>query len=138
MFWNAEATVDEPSAFQLSLATPKHISLSSLTFSSLSIYFSTSTHPFVIRHSAGDVPNVGNHALRKVDLGAIPAELATDVHEKAADLRWGRGSTIVFAGTIASDVPTTITVCFTFLDTEYLFDGSLNSDIKSSADTPRR
>ncbi|THH12527.1 hypothetical protein EW146_g7608 [Bondarzewia mesenterica] len=106
-FWKDEAMVDEPSAFQLSLKTPSNTSLSSLSFTSLAIYFSNCTHPFVIRHSAA----ASNAETTVVDLGDVPSDSATDaLREVEANLQWGQGSTIVFRGTLASQVPTTLKV----------------------------
>lgn len=114
VFWNLEVTVGESAAFQLTLRCPPPGSLSALTFTELSIQFSGDIPPVTVRHSdsaavGGEIPLV-----QKVDLGNIVSdagEPAGQGKEVEAYLRWRAGSSIVFAGSLTSDVTTIMTVC---------------------------
>lgn len=110
-FWETDIYVGQPTAFQLSVSMPGNIALSSLSFVSVSIYFSDDTlTPLVIHHSE-DAPNSDKKA-RKVILGDVsrylfdidsPAGGVEDNHQ--AYLRWGSGVSIVFTGTLQLEVP---------------------------------
>ncbi len=106
-------TVGENAAFQLTLRSPPPVSLSALTFTELLIQFSGDIPPVTVRHSEGatlgEIPLV-----QKVDLGNIMSgegEPSAERKEVEANLRWRAGSSIVFAGSLTSDVTTIMTVC---------------------------
>jgi hypothetical protein len=92
-------------AFQLSLTAPSDVVLSALPFSSLAIYFSHKEEPVIVYHvsSATSAAN-----FQRVDLGDLPLEISA---EREGYLKWEKGATILFVGTVSSDVPLTMTVC---------------------------
>jgi len=100
--------VGEAAAFQLSLTAPSDINISCLPITSLTIHFTEDFTPLFVRHMVSNsVPEV---LTRRVDLGHV----STADHEKEVqtDLRWRPGSKIVFTGSMSSDAPIVMTVCF--------------------------
>lgn len=91
-------------AFQLSLTAPSDLVISGLPFSSLAIYFSHREEPVVVYHIKDATPAA---KIQRVDLGDLSPEIAA---ESEGYLRWEKGATILFAGTVSSDVPLTLTV----------------------------
>ena len=92
-------------AFQLSLTAPSDVVISDLPFSSLAIYFSHKEEPVVVHHNEDASSDA---KIQRVDIGDLPLEIAS---ESEGHLRWEKGATILFAGTVLSDVPLTLTVC---------------------------
>jgi trafficking protein particle complex subunit 11 len=92
-------------AFQLSLTAPSDVVISALPFSSLAIYFSHKEEPIIVHHTASDT---SASKFQRVDLGDLPPEIAV---EREGCLRWEKGATILFVGTVSSNVPLTMTVC---------------------------
>jgi hypothetical protein len=105
IFWSSEAFVDERVAFQLSLTAPSDVVISALPFSSLAIYFSHKEQPIIVHHNASAT---SASKFQRVDLGDLPLEIAI---ERGGCLRWEKDATILFVGTVSSDVPLTMTVC---------------------------
>ena len=114
-FWETNIHVGQPTAFQLSISMPGNIPLSSLSFVSVSIYFSEDAlTPLVIHHS-DDAPDP-EKKVRRVALGDVSRYLFDidgpvegGVEEKfQAYLRWGSGASIVFTGSLRSEVPGTL------------------------------
>jgi len=105
IFWSSEAFVDERVAFQLSLTAPNDVVISALPFSSLAIYFSHKEQPIIVHHN---VSATSASKFQRVDLGDVPLEIAA---EREGCLRWEKGATILFVGTVSSDVPLKVTVC---------------------------
>lgn len=105
IFWTNEAFIGERVAFQLSLTAPSDVAISALPFSSLAIYFSHLEEPVIVHHN---VDAAASGKVQRVDLGNLPLEIATGCQ---GYLRWEKSATIVFAGTVSSDVPITLTVC---------------------------
>lgn len=103
-FWSSEAFIDERVAFQLSLTAPIDLVISDLPFSSLAIYFSHREEPVVVHHNKDGMSAA---KIQRVDLGDLSLEIAA---ESDGYLRWEKGATILFAGTVSSDVPLTLTV----------------------------
>lgn len=111
-FWETNLYVGQPTAFQLSISMPGNIALSSLSFVSVSIYFSDNTlTPLVIRHS-DDAPGSDKN-VRRVTLGDVsrylfdiegPVEGGSE-ESLQAYLRWGSGVSIVFTGALQLEVP---------------------------------
>jgi hypothetical protein len=91
-------------AFQLSLTAPSDIAISDLPFASLAIYFSHKEGPVVVHHNE---VLASTAKIQRVDLGDLPLKITG---EKEGYLRWKKGATILFAGTVSSDVPLTLTV----------------------------
>ena len=110
-FWETNVHVGQTTAFQLSISMPGNIPLSSLSFASVSIYFSDDTlAPLVIHHSE-DAPD-SEKKVRKVILGDASRYLSDidgpsegDEEKIQAYLRWGPGVAIVFTGTLRLEVP---------------------------------
>ena len=92
-------------AFQLSLTAPSDVVISALPFSSLAVYFSHKEQPIIVHHNASAK---SASKFQRVDLGDVPLEIAA---EREGCLRWEKGATILFVGTVSSDVPLTMTVC---------------------------
>jgi trafficking protein particle complex subunit 11 len=105
VFWTNEAVVKERVAFQLSITAPSNIAISALPFSSLAIYFSHKEEPVIVYHN---LDLAANTKVQRVDLGDLPPEIAVECQ---GHLQWEKSATIVFAGTVSSDVPITLTVC---------------------------
>lgn len=109
-FWETDIYVGQSTAFQLSISMPENIALSSLSFVSVSIYFSDDAlTPLVIPHS-DDAPD-SDKKVRRVALGDVSRYLfdidgPVGVEETPqAYLRWGSGVSVVFTGTLRSEVP---------------------------------
>jgi hypothetical protein len=93
---------------------PEDISLSSLSFASVSVYFSDdNSTPLVIHHS--DYAPDSEKKVRRVALGNVSQYLfdAGGAAEGEADtiqayLRWGSGVSITFMGTLQLEVPGTL------------------------------
>lgn len=110
VFWKPEVSVGERAAFQLSLSAPSSVSMTSLPFSSLAIHFSPEMQPIVVKHKH-DESQMSSPAVRRVDVGHVfTTGVGGDAIEVEADLRWGPGSTIVFAGDLSSNVPAILKV----------------------------
>lgn len=112
VFWKPEVSVGERAAFQLLLSAPPTVSMTSIPFSSLSVYFSLpEMQPIVLKHKRDESQTSSIVAVRRIDMGHVPVPSAEgDVIEVETDLRWGPGSTIVLAGDISSDVPAILKV----------------------------
>jgi trafficking protein particle complex subunit 11 len=107
-FWEADVYVDQPATFQLAISMPRNIALSSLSFVSVSIFFSDDVlAPLVIHHS-DDAPD-SDKKVRRVVLGDVSRYLfdnrPVEVENLQSYLRWGSGVSIVFMGTLQLDVP---------------------------------
>ncbi|KAF9460741.1 Gryzun, putative trafficking through golgi-domain-containing protein [Collybia nuda] len=106
VFWAPEIKVGEVVAFQLSLTSPTRLSISKLPFSTLTIHFSHSNIPIVVRHA--DSGPSSRSLIQHTNLGHIGA-LETP-QELISDLQWGLGECKVFSGTMMSDLPTILKV----------------------------
>ncbi|KAG5645413.1 hypothetical protein DXG03_006237 [Asterophora parasitica] len=104
VFWAPEVKVGEPAAFQLSLIAPRDVPISSLPISSLSIYFSHVEDPVVVRHEEQECPP-SPFQLVNVKHAASSSEAFEDT---VAHLRWQLGESLIIAGTISSDAPTSL------------------------------
>ncbi|KAF8271123.1 Foie gras liver health family 1-domain-containing protein [Lactarius quietus] len=104
VFWSSLAFVEESVAFQLSLTAPGNVSISALPFSSLAIYFSHKEEPVIVHHNADAVDGA---KIQCVDLGDLSLEIATTAQ---GCLRWEKAATIVFVGSVSSEVPATLAV----------------------------
>ena len=110
-FWETDIYVGQPTAFQLSISMPGNIALSSLSFASVSIYFSDDAlTPLVIHHS-DDAPD-SSKKVRRVALGDVSRYLLDidgpvgSVEDSLqAYLRWGTGVSVVFTGILKLEVP---------------------------------
>lgn len=113
IFWDSETSVDAPSAFQISLTAPSSVSLSNLAFSSLAVTFSHDERPFLITHSDEHSAEgaLMEESIRVVEVGTVSSSSdAPSPKEVRANLRWGKGTTVVISGTVISGTPATLTV----------------------------
>ncbi|KAL0578934.1 hypothetical protein V5O48_003082 [Marasmius crinis-equi] len=106
VFWKPEVRVGELAGFQLSLAAPTNTSIRSLPFSALEIYMKEDNSPIVIRHADSDAEE--GLMLQRVDLGHV--DEARGERSVEASLRWRPGGTIIFTGTMSSNIPTQLTL----------------------------
>ncbi|KAG6813748.1 hypothetical protein H0H92_007700 [Tricholoma furcatifolium] len=113
-FWAAEANVDEPAAFQLSLSAREGVSVSSLPISSLSIQLSHRKSPVIVRHQ--ESKDSSPLPFQLINMGHISSS-SEDQEEITAVLRWDVGGCIVLSGMVSSEIPTSITA--TLLNEEY-------------------
>lgn len=110
-FWETDVYVDQPATFQLAISMPGNIALSSLSFVSVSVFFSNDVlEPLVIHHS--DDAQDSDKKIRRVVLGDVSRYLSDNgpveggIEESLHSyLRWGSGVSIVFMGTMQLDVP---------------------------------
>ncbi|KAJ7503038.1 Foie gras liver health family 1-domain-containing protein [Mycena galericulata] len=100
VFWASEVKVGAPAAFQLCLTAPTNATISSLPFVSLDIQFSGNLPAVVLRHVSGPAPP----SVQRVDLGHISPSGAAE--PPVANLRWLPGASVVFTGTLSSNIPT--------------------------------
>jgi hypothetical protein len=114
-FWETDIHVGQPTAFQLSVSMPGDIPLSSLSFVSVSIHFSDNALTHLVIHHSDNAPD-SHKKVRRVALGDVSRYLF-DIHDPGeggaeeslqAYLRWGSGVSIVFTGTLRSEVPGTL------------------------------
>lgn len=110
VFWVPEVKVGESAAFQLSLTAPQNVVISSLPFTSLAVHFSGKVAPIVVRHAP--LQEERPPAVQRVDLGHTVCSADETPHSLEANLRWQPRALIIFTGTLASDIPTTLQVCF--------------------------
>ncbi|KAI0034857.1 Gryzun, putative trafficking through golgi-domain-containing protein, partial [Vararia minispora EC-137] len=104
VFWKSSVAVNERVAFQLSLKAPAAVSIASLPFASLTLFFSHRTHPVIIRHAL--LEKRAN--VTRIDLGDVLTDNA--LIEVEGNLRWNKRDSIVLTGAVASSSPGTVTV----------------------------
>ena len=97
--------VGERVAFQVALTPPPYVSLASLPFVSSSLYFSHRSEPVVVYHSGSPADGM----LQRVDVGNIQSEGESSKNVEGV-LRWNKGGTVVFSGTVVSETPATLKV----------------------------
>lgn len=106
VFWAPEVKVGEVAAFQLSLTASSRLPISSLPFSMLTIHFSHSNAPIIVRRA--DSGPSSRLLTQHIDLGHINT---SDVpQEVVADLQWELGECKVLSGTMSSDLPSLLKV----------------------------
>ena len=110
VFWEPEVDVGVLAPFQVLLSSLPHVSLSSIPFTSLAFHFNVDVPPVVVKHVQEDpdakIPFVQRFDLGEINISPAPAE----PKEVEGVLRWGPGSTIVFTGSVASDLPVHLSV----------------------------
>ncbi|KAF8161338.1 Gryzun, putative trafficking through golgi-domain-containing protein [Crassisporium funariophilum] len=104
VFWSPEVKVGERAAFQLIMTAPSTVSLASIPFSRLAIHFADKTSPLVVDHAASE----SESTVRRVDLGHATFSDTEEPPVVIADLRWLPGSTMVFTGTISSEISSVV------------------------------
>ena len=81
-----------------------------MPFTSLAIHFNADVPPIIVRHSLED-PDAEIAAVQRVDLGELVVSPAPiEPKEVEGELRWGSGTTVVFAGTVRSNLPMQVSV----------------------------
>lgn len=89
------------------------MSLSNLAFSSLAITFSHDDRPFVIKHSDEHSAEgaLSEDLTRVIQVGTVsPTSETPGPKDVKANLRWGKGTTVVISGTVMSNIPTALNV----------------------------
>jgi hypothetical protein len=76
-----------------------------MPFASIAIHFSNHTSPIIVEHESSDSEN----NVRVVDLGHI-SQLDNDPPNVKADLRWQPGATIIFKGSMSTELPAVLKV----------------------------
>ncbi|KIY69509.1 hypothetical protein CYLTODRAFT_372663 [Cylindrobasidium torrendii FP15055 ss-10] len=112
VFWSPEVKVGEPAAFQLSINAPSDVLIADLPFSAATITFTGEHAPVTLQHVDGES---SNSTTRLINLGVITNEPKT----VQANLRWGRGSSLVLVGTLMSEKPTILKVEDVVLNLEH-------------------
>ena len=95
--------MDEPAAFQLTMTAPTFISIALVPFSRLTLHLSDDSPPIVIHHAPSDV----QLPIQRVDIGHATGRDPLNV---IANLRWQPEGTIVFTGSVSSEVPLVLKV----------------------------
>lgn len=110
-FWETDVYVGQPATFQLAISMPGNIALSSLSFVSVSVFFSDGVLTPLVVHHSDDAPD-SDKKVRRVVLGDVSHYLYDNVPVEGgvegnvqAYLRWGSGVSIVFMGTLQLEVP---------------------------------
>jgi hypothetical protein len=95
--------VGEPAAFQLTMTAPTSISIALIPFTRLTLHLSNDSPPIVVHHAPSDV----QLPVQRVAIGHATGQEPFDV---IANLRWQPESTIIFTGSISSEVPLVLKV----------------------------
>ena len=110
VFWEPEVDVGVLAPFQILLSSLPHVSLSSIPFTSLAVHFHGDGPSVIVKHSQAD-PDAEVPSVQRFDLGEITVSPApTEPREIEGVLQWGPGSTIVFTGSVSSDLPMHVSV----------------------------
>ncbi|KAK2463095.1 hypothetical protein APHAL10511_004750 [Amanita phalloides] len=109
VFWDSEIEIGKPAPFQIFLVAPTAVTLSSIPFSSLEVYFSGDEWPILITHVGPKDGNAPKEPVLAVDLGDISHNGAMSVGREA-NLRWEPGNSLIFFGTIRSEVPSILKI----------------------------
>ncbi|KAI0090763.1 Gryzun, putative trafficking through golgi-domain-containing protein [Irpex rosettiformis] len=116
IFWSPEVKVDERAAYQITLAVPSHVHISSLPFTSAAVYITEDAAPIIVRHA--DAKSSGDH-VQEIRLGHSDYDALSEEHPVVeANLRWPPGSSIIFTGSLSSARPTTISIAKVVLTLE--------------------
>ena len=107
-FWETDIYVGQPVAFQLAISVPGNISLSPLSFVSVSVYFSDDALTPLVVHHSDNAPD-SDKKVRMVVLGDVSrylsdAPVEEDEERLLAYLRWESGVSVVFTGTLRSKI----------------------------------
>lgn len=110
-FWETDVYVDQPATFQLTISMPGNIALSSLSFASVSVFFSDDVLTPLIIHHSDDAPD-SDKKVRRVVLGGVSQYLSDKGSVEGgvgeipqAYLRWGSDVSIVFMGALQLKLP---------------------------------
>ena len=96
----------ERAAFQLTMTAPKSISIAQIPFSHLTLHLSDDSSPIVVYHAPSDA----QLPIQRVDIGCATLVEGQDPPYITADLCWQPEGTIVFTGSISSEVPLVLKV----------------------------
>jgi hypothetical protein len=105
VFWDSEVLLGTTAPFQIALSVPESTHLSSVTFVSLSVYFSgdEESPTLLLEHEEVDTET----AVQYVNVGDFVLSEPT-VHK--ANLRWEPLSSLIIGGQIMVDTPRTLEV----------------------------
>ena len=92
----------EPAAFQLTMTAPTSISIALIPFSRLTLHLSNDSS-IIVHHAPSDV----QLPIQRVVIGHVTGQEPLDV---VANLRWQPEGTIIFTGSISSEVPLVLKV----------------------------
>jgi hypothetical protein len=95
--------VGEPAAFQLTMTAPTSISIALIPFTRLTLHLSNDSSPIVVHHVQSDV----QLPIQRVVIGHVTGQEPLDA---IANLRWQPEGTIIFTGSISSEVPLVLKV----------------------------
>ena len=87
------------------MTAPSSVTIASVPFASIAIHFSNHTSPVIVEHEPSD----SESNVRAVDLGHI-AQLDNVKPNVKADLRWQPGATIIFKGSMSTELPSVLKV----------------------------
>ncbi|KZT58702.1 hypothetical protein CALCODRAFT_432256 [Calocera cornea HHB12733] len=105
-FWEHEVYPGEAASFQIQIAAPPTLDLSTLPISALRIELENEQAPLVISHvDAEEFESIADGAMQCVDIGEV-----SEPKDVSANLRWSRGEVKVFRGTWTSAVPVELRV----------------------------
>jgi hypothetical protein len=102
VFWSSEVKVGEPAAFQLTMTAPISISIALIPFSRLTLHLSNDS-TIIVHHAPSDVQLL----IQRVVIGHATGQEPLNV---AANLRWQPEGTMIFTGSISSEVPIVLKV----------------------------
>jgi hypothetical protein len=94
--------VGEPAAFQLTMTAPISISIVLIPFSRLTLHLSNDS-TIIVHHAPSDV----QLPIQRVVIGHATGQEPLNV---AANLRWQPEGTMIFTGSISSEVPLVLKV----------------------------
>ncbi|PPQ93844.1 hypothetical protein CVT25_013553 [Psilocybe cyanescens] len=133
IFWSPEVKVGEQAAFQLTLTAPSSIGISSIPFSRIALHFSEGAPPVIVEHNPSDEQD----SVQTVNIGHITLSESNRPAIKA-DLRWSKGSSIIFMGSLSSEAPTVFkitSVVLTIEENGWII--SVSSDPRGGRSNPR-
>ncbi|KZO93890.1 hypothetical protein CALVIDRAFT_485134 [Calocera viscosa TUFC12733] len=99
MFWETEVYPEQTASFQIQLAAPPSLDLSTLPISALRLELENDQTPLVISHVASEHSSAEG-TIQCVDIGEVSVPMKI-----SANLRWTRGEVKVFRGTWTSVQP---------------------------------
>ena len=89
------------------MTAPKSISIAQIPFSHLTLHLSDDPSPIVVYHAPSDDAQL---PIQRVDIGCATHVEGQDPPYVTADLCWQPEGTIIFTGSISSEVPLVLKV----------------------------
>jgi len=88
------------------MTAPPSISIALIPFSRLTLHLSDDSSPIVVHHASSDA----QFPIQRVDIGHATHVEGQDPPNVTANLRWQPEGTIIFTGSISSEVPLVLKV----------------------------